>query len=154
MILAIDPGAHGALAFFDADNGVLDIVDMPIVAVKRGTKTKNEISAQMLASIVRARRVDRAVLEKVGAMPGQGVSSMFAFGRGVGAIEGVLAALQIPVDYVTPQTWQKAVNMRAGKDGARARAAEIFPAYAQQFARAKDDGRADAALIAWWGVTR
>lgn len=152
--LGIDPGAHGALAFFNANDGILDVIDMPTVAVKRGAKMKNEISAQMLASIVRARRVERAVLEKVGAMPGQGVSSMFAFGRGVGTVEGVLAALQIPIDYVTPQQWQKAVNMRAGKDGARARAAEIFPAYAHLFARAKDDGRADAALIAWWGVTR
>jgi len=44
--------------------------------------------------------------------------------------------------------------MRDGKDGARARAAELFPAYAQMFARKKDDGRADAALIAWWSVTR
>lgn len=154
IALGIDPGAHGALAFFNPDHGILDIIDMPIVAVKRGAKTKNEISAQMLAAIVRARRVDRAILEKVGAMPGQGVSSMFAFGRGVGTIEGVLAALHVPVDYVTPQTWQRAVNMRAGKDGARARAAEIFPAYAHLFARAKDDGRADAALISWWGVTR
>ena len=154
MIVAVDPGASGALAFFNADAGTLDIIDMPIVAVQRGAKTKNEISPQMLAAIVRARRVERAVIERVGAMPGQGVSSMFAFGRGVGMVEGVLAALQIPIEYVTPQQWQKAVNMRGGKDGSRARAAEIFPAYAHLFARAKDDGRADAALIAWWGVTR
>ncbi len=154
IVLGIDPGAKGALALFDATTGVLDVIDTPTVTVKRGAKTKAEISPQMLAAIVRSRRIERAVLEKVGAMPGQGVSSMFQFGRGVGMIEGVLAALQIPVEYVAPQTWQKAVGMRAGKDGARARAAEIFPAYAHVFARAKDDGRADASLIAWYGVTR
>ena len=154
MIVGIDPGAKGALAFFDPVAGTLDIVDIPTVEVKRGAKSKVEISPQMLAAVIGARHPSVAVLEKVGAMPGQGTSSMFQFGRGVGMIEGVLAALHIPIVYITPQGWQKAVGMRGGKDGGRARAAEIFPAYAATFARVKDDGRADAALMAWWGVMR
>jgi crossover junction endodeoxyribonuclease RuvC len=153
MILAVDPGAKGALAFFDPAAGTLELVDTPTVEVKRGAKMKQEISAQMLAGIIKARSPSEAVVEKVGAMPGQGVSSMFQFGRGVGMIEGVLAALEVPVTYVAPQLWQKAVGARAGKDGNRQRAAELFPAYAQSFARAKDDGRADAALMAWWRAT-
>ena len=108
----------------------------------------------MLAAIIRARKPDIAIVEVVGAMPGQGVSSMFQFGRGVGMLEGCLAALEIPVTYISPQGWQKAVGARAGKDGNRQRAAEIFPAYAHMFSRVKDDGRADAALMAWWGATR
>jgi crossover junction endodeoxyribonuclease RuvC len=154
MILAIDPGATGALAFFDPAAGTLEVVDMPTVTVKRGAKLKNEISPQMLAAIVSARNPAMAVLEKVGAMPGQGVSSMFQFGRGVGIVEGVLAALHVPTDYVTPQAWQKALNARSGKDGNRQRAAELFPAYAHLFARKKDDGRADAALMAYWRATK
>ena len=154
MIVGIDPGAKGALAFFDPVAGTLDIVDMPTVEVKRGAKSKVEISPQMLAALIGARYPSAAVLEKVGAMPGQGTASMFQFGRGVGMIEGVLSALHIPIIYITPQGWQKAVGMRGGKDGGRARAAEIFPAYAATFSRVKDDGRADAALMAWWGVMR
>jgi len=154
MILAIDPGASGALAFFDPQAGTLEVVDMPTVAVARSGKLKNEISPQMLAAIIAARAPATAVLEKVGAMPGQGVSSMFQFGRGVGIVEGVLAALHVPTDYVTPQAWQKALNARSGKDGNRQRAAELFPAYAHLFARKKDDGRADAALMAYWRATK
>lgn len=153
MILAIDPGAKGALAFLDVDKGDLVIVDMPTVEVKRGNKAKVEISPQLLAAEIKSRLPRIAVLERVGAMPGQGVSSMFQFGRGVGMLEGVLSALQIPVTYVTPQNWQKAVGVRGGKDANRARAAELFPAYADLFKRAKDDGRADAALMAWWAAT-
>jgi crossover junction endodeoxyribonuclease RuvC len=153
VILAIDPGAKGALAFFDVDKGSLVIVDMPTVEVKRGNKTKLEISPQMVAAEIKSRGPRIAVLERVGAMPGQGVSSMFQFGRGVGMLEGVLSALQIPVTYIAPQTWQKAVGARGGKDGNRARAAELFPAYADLFKRAKDDGRADAALMSWWAAT-
>jgi crossover junction endodeoxyribonuclease RuvC len=154
MILAIDPGAKGALAFFDMEKGVLNIVDCPTVEVKRGAKVKTEISPQMVSGIIASRSPTLAILEKVGAMPGQGVSSMFQFGRGVGMYEGVLAALQVPVTYVTPQQWQKEMNVRGGKDGNRARAAELFPAYANMFAKKKDDGRADAALMAFWGATR
>lgn len=154
MILAIDPGAKGALAFFNMEKGTLDIVDCPTVEVKRGAKVKTEISPQMVAGIIASRSPTIAILEKVGAMPGQGVSSMFQFGRGVGMYEGVLAALQIPITYVTPQTWQKALNLRGGKDGNRARAAELYPAYANMFAKKKDDGRADAALMAYWGASR
>lgn len=154
MIVGIDVGAKGAMAFFDPDKGTLDVIDCPTVEVKRGAKTKHEISPQMVAAIIRARSPSSAILEKVGAMPNQGVSSMFQFGRGVGMYEGVLAALQIPVTYVTPQVWQKGVNARDGKDSSRARAAELFPAYAQAFARKKDDGRADAACIAYWGAMK
>ena len=152
VVLGIDPGASGGLAFFNVERGLLDVFDMPIVSVKRGGKNKREVSAQMLQSIIGARRVHNAFVEKVGAMPGQGVSSMFQFGRSVGMVEGVLATLLIPTSYVTPQVWQKEVGARGGKDASRARAAELFPAYAANFQRKKDDGRADAALIAWFGA--
>jgi crossover junction endodeoxyribonuclease RuvC len=154
MIVGIDPGAKGALAFFDPVAGTLDIVDMPTVQVKRGAKLKTEISAQMVAAIIRSRKPSVAVVERVSSMPGQGVSSVFAFGKAAGLLDGVLAALEIPITYVTPQVWQKAVNARTGKDGNRQRAAEIYPAYASSFSRVKDDGRADAALMAYWGVMR
>ena len=151
-ILGIDPGASGGIAFFSMQRGLLSIFDMPTVEVKRGGKTKREVSAAMLNAIIGARDIDAAFVEKVGAMPGQGVSSMFQFGRSVGMIEGVLAALEIPTNYVTPQVWQKTVGARGGKDASRARASELFPAYAANFTRKKDDGRADAALIAWYGA--
>ena len=153
IVLGIDPGAGGALAFFNIEKGILDIVDMPIVEVLRGKKIKREISAAMLSALVRARSPTIAFVERVGAMPGQGVSSMFQFGRGVGTIEGVLAALEIPTHYASPQAWQKEMGVRGGsKDASRARAAELFPAYASQFARVKDDGRSDAALISCYGI--
>jgi len=154
VILAVDPGATGALAFFCPTAGTLEIIDMPTVEVLRGGKKKNEISPQMLAPLINARKPGVAVVEKVGARPGEAPSFAYQFGRGVGMVEGIVAALHIPIEYVTPQAWQKAVNARDGKDGARQRAAELFPAYAHLFALKKWDGRADAALMAWWKATR
>jgi crossover junction endodeoxyribonuclease RuvC len=79
---------------------------------------------------------------------------MFNFGRSAGIIEGVVAALQRPYTYVTPAVWTKAVGRAAGKDASRMRAMELLPAKADLFKRAKDDGRADAALIAYWYITK
>ncbi len=156
MIVGIDPGASGAVAFFDPQEGTLEIVDMPVMEVERSGKSKREINATLLTSIIDKQSTSTTVawLEKVGAMPGQGVSSMFQFGRSVGMVEGVLAAMYLPINYVTPQRWQKEVGVRGGKDGARLRAIELFPKHAHLFARKKDDGRADAALIAWYGATQ
>jgi crossover junction endodeoxyribonuclease RuvC len=90
-------------------------------------------------------------VERVSAMAGQGVTSVFSFGRSFGMIEGILAALKMPVTFVAPATWTRAIGRSPGKDASRARAMELFPNYEYFFKRVKDDGRADAALIAHWG---
>ena len=159
MYIGIDPGLSGAIAFLDTEKGHLSIIDMPVLEVKRNNKLKRELSPVALADILRAGigpfgPVPHSVLERVGAMPGQGVSSVFSFGRSVGIVEGVLAALMIPVTIILPQAWQKAAGVRGGKDGSRLRACELFPNYATLFARKKDDGRADAALMAWYAATK
>jgi crossover junction endodeoxyribonuclease RuvC len=151
IIMGIDPGLSGAIAIYDTATGELMVEDMPTVEVTRNGKAKREISAQLLAEAISAGYAKQAFLERVGAMPGQGVSSVFSFGRSVGMLEGVLAALDIPTTIIPPTTWQRKVNVRGGKDGSRERAMQLFPKYASLFSRKKDDGRADAALIAYYG---
>jgi len=157
IAFGVDPGLSGAIAVVEtmADGGVrLYVVDMPVVEVVRNAKTKREVSAAGVADVVAAFTAAHAgharvaCVERVGAMPGQGVSSVFSFGRSAGIVEGVLAALKIAVTITTPQAWQKAMAVRGGKDGSRARAMEVFADRSHFFARKKDDGRADAALIA------
>ena len=159
IYIGIDPGLNGAIASLDIENGELLIYDMPTLEVKRNNKVKHEVSPQGLADIfgpsdIPVEKVRGVVLERVGAMPGQGVSSVFSFGRSVGIVEGVLAALGLSVTIVQPQAWQKAASVRGGKDGSRQRAMELFPKEAKTFARKKDDGRADAALMAWYAATK
>lgn len=155
IYIGIDPGLSGAIAFLDVEKGHLSVVDMPIFEVQRNGKVKREVSPHGVAAVLSlSQNVSAVVLERVGAMPGQGVTSVFSFGRSVGVIEGVLAAEHLAVSIVTPQAWQKAAGVRGGKDGARQRACELFPNYAGLFARKKDDGRADAACMAWYAATR
>jgi len=148
VIWGIDPGINGALAAFHYEEGVIEIFDMPIMEV-RGKKS---ISPQLVKGIL-SEHHGPVCIERVGAMPGQGVSSMFNFGKGYGILLGVAAALEMPTQEIQPNTWMRALKVPQGKDGHRARACELLPAYAQQFARKRDDGRADAALLAFYGVT-
>jgi len=158
FVIGIDPGISGAIAIFE--DGQLDtILDMPTLKIASGKTMKSHISAIGLVRILETWTLvsdgqAHIVIERVGAMPGQGVTSMFNFGRSAGIIEGVVAALQRPYTYVTPATWTKAVGRAAGKDASRMRAMELFPSKADLFKRAKDDGRADAALIAYWYITK
>jgi crossover junction endodeoxyribonuclease RuvC len=156
FVIGIDPGISGAIAVFE-DGVLICVVDMPTLKIASGKTMKSHISAVSLMDILDGgypRNEAHIVVEKVGAMPGQGVTSMFNFGRSAGIIEGVVAALRMPHTYVTPATWTKAVGRAAGKDASRMRAMELFPAKADLFKRAKDDGRADAALIAYWYLTK
>lgn len=152
IYLGVDPGLNGALAFYNPVLGTLSVADMPTKASVRNGKTKRNVDGLALGRIVDRNTRDQdvlAVVEQVGAMPGQGVTSMFTFGRGVGCIDGVLGTLLIEPVYVVPRVWQKSVGV-TDKLSARLTAAAIFPAYALIFSRVKDDGRADAALLAFY----
>lgn len=152
-IIGIDPGLSGAVSVLNGLD-LIEVFDMPTVLVKTGKTEKRQLSEAMLAATLRDMNISHAYLELVHAMPGQGVTSMFTFGMGYGAIKGVLAALGIPMTTVPPTKWQKDLGLAKGKEANRARAAQLFPAHAARFSRAKDDGRADAALIGYWGVQK
>jgi crossover junction endodeoxyribonuclease RuvC len=153
FVIGIDPGISGAIAVFEGGK-LVNVIDMPTLEVDSGKTKKRHISAVSLCNYLTVFSNAHVVIEKVGAMPGQGVSSMFNFGRSAGIIEGVVAAMHFPSTYVTPAAWTKAVGRAAGKDASRMRAMELFPSKAELFKRAKDDGRADAALIAYWYITK
>jgi len=150
-IIGIDVGLNGAIAMMRGET-LTGIVDMPTVTLDRNGKAKRQISIPELIAILDEFKPEEAYCERVFAMSGQGVTSVFSFGRSLGAIEGVLAARLIKTTLVTPQTWQKAMGVSGGKDGARARAMELFPWNVDYFKLKKHDGRADAALIACWGL--
>ncbi len=148
--IGIDCGLNGAIALV-VDGDLVAIRDMPTVTLERNGKNKRQVSVPELVDIIQEFDPTEAYAEKVFAMAGQGVTSVFSLGRSLGVVEGALTALRIKTTLMTPQTWIKAMGVVGGKDGSRARAMELFPYQAQQFKRVKDDGRSDASLIALWG---
>lgn len=159
MMIGIDPGAHGAIAVVNEAREVLAVTDMPVTQVQKGKRMISRVNPQLLAATVRGLMMThpgqyRACVEQVGAMPGQGVSSTFEFGRGYGAVLGVLGALQVPALNVTPLAWKRTFALGRSKDASRNRVMELYPGLADQLDRVKDDGRAEAVLIALWGLLR
>lgn len=151
--LGIDIGLNGAIALVE-DGQLLEVHDMPTFSMERNGNNKRMVNAAELARLIRQSAPGSAYLERLNAMPGQGVTSMFSMGQSLGVVLGILAALDIATTTIPPRTWQKALDVPQGKDGSRYRAAQLFPAHAAQFARVKDDGRSDAVLIAAYGASR
>ncbi len=154
-VIGIDPGAAGAVAILGVDGKLIEVWDIPTVQIKSGKTVKKRISPEMFASEIRNwQDAEACYTEKVGARPGQGVSSMFQFGESLGIIRGMMAGLSIPTILVTPPVWKKDMKLpAASKEWSRQRAAQLWPSYAKEFSRVKDDGRAEAALLALWGLT-
>lgn len=146
LILGIDPGAKGALAWVTGDGHLIEIADMPFVEV-RG---KDRVSAQGIAHLLRKRDVSLVVIEGVGSMPKQGVASSFAFGYAAGILEGVASGAGLPVQITQAAIWKRKAGVPADKGAARQMATRMWPGAADQFKRVKDDGRAEAALLARW----
>ena len=143
-ILGIDPGINGAFARIYKDD--VSVHDLPTA----GEGKHRIIATAVLAHQLKEIAPTFAVMERVHAMPRQGVSSSFRFGQAFGAIEGVLGALGVSLSYVTPAQWKRALGLSADKDEARLRAIQLYPAAAENLQRRKDVDRAEALLIATW----
>lgn len=156
LIVEIDIGRSGAIALLKSDGELLDVTDLP--TLDDGPKGRPAVNAALLAGIIRQWEPGRAFVEYVGARPGEAASGAFAFGRCRGVIEGVLGARAVPVTFLTPPVWKRAIGIKPGKDGAkdaaRSEAIRRWPGHAEMFARVMDDGRAEACLIGVAGLMR
>ncbi len=147
--IGIDPGLDGAIAVI-CDGGIT-LLDTPTISSGK----KRDMDLYAIVRLLKGFTCSQDALvsiEAVHSMPGKGVSSTFAFGKGFGMWLGILAALSIPHQAVTPQRW-KGIMLRDGgkeKDAARVKAMQLFPQIADQISRKRDHGRADALLIAAW----
>lgn len=150
IVCGIDPGHSGAIAFIDTVKRNISIFDMP-VKTETKTKTRREVAAPLLARIIRRNQPTTAYLEEVWSSKEQQSTNAFTFGDGYGTIKGCLAALDVPLNKVRPQTWKKTTRCPKDKNEARFRAMELIPVITDVISRAKDDGRAEAALIALYG---
>lgn len=164
MILGIDPGLAGALAVYDSENNeVVTAVNVPTLSIERNKKIKQALDfhrvMHVMTDITQKIPGLRAVIEQVGAMPGQGVSSMFSFGMVTGALEMAVVAAGVPYSKIMPAVWKKALGCAAGKDLTLLRASQLLPNSVSwwtplRLERDKEHciGIAEAALIAYYGA--
>jgi len=154
LILSIDPGNSGGLAFLGTrDDVLLDLYSMPLVDSLSAGHTRHFVDGLRVAQLIRAKRPVCAVVERVSSRPGQGVAGVFAFGRGIGVLEGVLQTLDIPIAYVTPQVWKKHHGLiKQPKRASLELARELYPD--AELNLVKHEGRAEAILIGLWKIDK
>jgi len=165
LIIGIDPGLDGALAAIEADTGrFISVFDPPTSQVKSGKKMKriylepamvqifenlqNGVGFNAVRTNELHNRIVAVTIENVHAMPGQGVVSMFSMGNGFGLWCGIIAALRLPSYRVEPAKWKRLMGIQTASDKGKSIqiASRLFPA--APLSRKKDDGRAEALLLA------
>lgn len=151
VILGIDPGQKGGLVALRGSRVALAAV-MPAVA-------KVGVDLAAVRDLLEELRPDHVVLEQAQAMPKQGVSSTFSFGRDYGGLLGLLCALRIPHETVRPHTWHGALVGR-GEGDPKARTLRVVRqrlpglALVPPRCRVPHEGLVDAAAIALWRMDR
>lgn len=148
--VGVDPGINGGITFIDVSDGEVSPYEIP--KIKNAKTGKNEYDIPVIVDLFRNRKVEFGMIELVHAMPRQGVSSTFFFGRGYGLMIGIMSAFDIPLTYVTPQKWKRHYDLGAAKEDARSMATKLAPSCAGRWKRKKDDGVAESFLIAHYGL--
>lgn len=151
LTLGIDPGLTGALALLDAEGQPELVADLPIIRDRSLAWIDGGVLQSTIRDALRGRPC-RAVVERVSAMPKQGIASSFVFGVGFGAVLATLQTLRLPIELVTPASWKLALGLGKDKRASLDRARLLFPM--ADLSLAKHDGRAEALLIAYFAQTR
>ena len=144
LYIGIDPGKSGAMAMIS-----------DLTKERALIRFDESVYAKVLRECIPEET--KACLEHVGAMPGQGVTSMFNFGQNFGYINGLLEAFQIPYELVRPQKWKKEFSITGDKNSSIEVCKRLFPGVdlrRTERCRKDDDGLAEALLMAEYARRR
>lgn len=147
IIIGIDPGKKGAVAALSLKGDLVYLADTPTLKVGK----RHEYDLAGMAQVLQGFPEDTLVaVEQLGAMPLKGSIGAFSLGQGCGLWLGMAAMRKMPIARITPQLWQRALlaGLPKGKGSSLVRARELFPGAASMLTRKRDDGPADALLIA------
>ena len=114
-ILGIDPGSSGGISVVESRKNflpkILTALRMPTVNIYG----KKIVDVDKVSELLKNFNLDVTIIEKVHAMPRQGVTSSFQFGRSFGAIEALSYLYTKRVDYVAPAVWKKTLGLGTAK---------------------------------------
>jgi hypothetical protein len=166
-VLSIDPGVSGALAMVHHAPGnapTVQVHDFPRVTVTVSGRVRNRTDLHQLWLLVQGLAAigpDLVVVEDIeagGQRPNQ--RGAVVLGASYGALVMAVIACGLPIHLAPPNRWKAQLGVSAGKtereksDAARMAASRIFPNSAACWPLVKHHGRAEAALLGWYGVTK
>ena len=138
--IGIDPGKSGGIAIIKGKQ-VIKLAKM------------SDLTPYDVLALLNKYKPMVAFIEKVHAMPGQGVTSMFNFGENFGMLKMALAASGSRWHLVTPQKWQKDAGLiRSSKNESNTDKKNRHKAAAQRLFPSEKitHAIADALLIAYY----
>lgn len=153
-ILGVDPGLSGGLCIYcplaSAASGLRwHVIDIPTA----GEGTQRRVTAPIFRDWIMKLDPQHAFIELATVMPKQGIASSGRYMRAVGALEAVVNCMNVPITFVTPQSWKKFYSLKGpDKEQSRALAIRRFPEAAKFIERKKDHGRAESMLLAAYGA--
>lgn len=156
IILGIDIGVTGAMAAVDS-RGTAAIADLPTETVEGARVVRRKVSAIGLRDLVRQYvppgEVAVALIEDVHMGIGKGGAARSSLDQNRGRIEGVLEVMRIKVLAVQPATWKRFYGLlKSDKGQSLDRARALYPLQAPMLKRQKDHNRAEALLLAHYGL--
>lgn len=150
-VVGIDPGKSGAMVFL-YETGEVRVFDVPLQKVKGKEVPAYVEWAQTWSNALWLAEPSRIVIEKVHAMPQQGVTSTFNFGSYFGFVLALASTVGCEVHTPSPLQWKAKIGLLGSdKNASREKARNLIPSMTSHVTRVKDDGRAEAALLAYFG---
>lgn len=149
IIAGVDIGLSGAIAFLDEKGRFVGVHDMPIMQVGN----KREIDEDRVKELFGMSQLGHVFFEKAQSMPGQGIASTGHYLTTYGLVRGICKGVGVPYSLVHPATWKKAMMKDMPKEKAASiyRVQQYYPGAGLHLK--KDHGKADAILIALYGLS-
>ena len=150
VYIGIDPGKSGGYAWITEDSSGIRTYVKP-------WDDENFMHDMRLVKECIYNQKVVACVEKVGAMPRQGVTSTFSFGKEAGFIEGVLSALGIPYQLITPRRWKTEFGLNSDKQNSISVCKKLFPhenLLPSPRHKKPNDGMAESLLMAEYAKRR
>lgn len=134
--IGIDPGKKGAIAILDTEAFSVECTDMPDT-----TAALHDYIAGL--PIISGGLVEQPFYPRM-----IGITNAAKIAQTYGTLIGALQWRDVPFQEIKPAKWKAAMGLSSSKNASREKASQAFPDQAEMFKRVKDDGRAEAALIA------
>lgn len=159
ILLGVDLGLDGAIARVES-RGASAIEDIPTFALRSKGMVKRAIAPVELMAVLRglvpAGEKALAVVEEVHTFPSnknapQAGGSLM---ETKGCVRAVLALAGIEAHWVDPQAWKALYGLNASKEASLGIARTLYPELQHRLTRKLDHNRAEALLLAHWGLRK
>ena len=161
IIAGIDPGTNGAIAVLDSLSpdsvALLDLKNKSIIDIWNWLHEQIPTEYDDLGCEWSPRILIQIWVEDVHSMHGMSAKSNFGFGKNVGMVQTIAELIVDNVILVTPKVWQKYIGVTVKGKAIKKEVAKIAQGlYPNAELHGKRggllDGRADALMIAYYGL--